>query len=205
MKNHPKNIKIENMNVILLNSIERGTALVSTFQGGYTKEWFFKLPVAFRSALDIKLTTRQLNNQKHQVWTQGTMFSFKQGDTFYDSFLAYSLPWGDALKVFSFCIQVDEAMPDRYEAVEANPIVRNGMRLNLILNQFHDGFVRFKILRSNRNELEEIAVHKSTQKEFLRLLQIGVFVSQNFDQIDLVNDIFDLGSNIVHLKKLNQF
>lgn len=187
----------QNLNVILLNSIERSSVLLSTFQGGYTKEWYFKLPPTFRSALDIKLTTRQIDNQKYEIWTQGNIYSFKQGDTFYDSLLAYSLTWEQALKVFKFNIQIEEAEPDRYEAIETSKIHSDGQEINLILNHHVDGFVRFKVYKSENGQLNLLDTVKCSQKEFIQLLQTGKLLQNHAGLLELSN----FTSNVSNIRR----
>jgi len=43
--------------------------------------WAFKVPYAFREALDIKYEQRVKNKAPYQVWTQGPLLSFKDGDS----------------------------------------------------------------------------------------------------------------------------
>lgn len=45
-------------------------------------DWFFKVPYAFREALDIKFEERKKDKKGYMVWTQGPILSFKDGDTF---------------------------------------------------------------------------------------------------------------------------
>jgi hypothetical protein len=42
--------------------------------------WAFKVPYAFRDALDIKYEERQKDKMSYMVWTQGPILSFKEGD-----------------------------------------------------------------------------------------------------------------------------
>ena len=45
-------------------------------------DWFFKVPYAFREALDLKFEERKKNKKGYMVWTQGPILSFKNGDFF---------------------------------------------------------------------------------------------------------------------------
>jgi hypothetical protein len=50
-------------------------------QGSLNNEsWAFKVPYAFREALDIKFEQRKKNKKPYMVWTQGPILSFKDGD-----------------------------------------------------------------------------------------------------------------------------
>lgn len=42
--------------------------------------WAFKVPYAFRDALDIKYEERKRNKQSYMVWTQGPLLRFRAGD-----------------------------------------------------------------------------------------------------------------------------
>ena len=42
--------------------------------------WAFKVPYAFREALDIKYEQRIKGKESHKIWTQGPILGFKEGD-----------------------------------------------------------------------------------------------------------------------------
>ena len=42
--------------------------------------WAFKVPYAFRDALDIKYEERKKDKKPYMVWTQGPLLSFNEGD-----------------------------------------------------------------------------------------------------------------------------
>lgn len=46
------------------------------------EDWYFKVPYAFREALDLKYEERKKNKKSYMVWTQGPILSFKDGDSF---------------------------------------------------------------------------------------------------------------------------
>ena len=46
------------------------------------KSWFFRVPYAFRDALDIKYEQRIKEKMPYMLWTQGPLLSFSSGDTF---------------------------------------------------------------------------------------------------------------------------
>jgi len=74
----------------------------------YPKEWSFCVPPCFNEALDIQQTERVIDGKKTLCWTQGTFFSFKQGDTLYDTPKAYEV-WSDALKHINTGLSVKAA------------------------------------------------------------------------------------------------
>ena len=47
--------------------------------------WFMCVPTCFNDALDIKQTQRIESKRKSLVWTQGSTFSFKEGDQLYNT------------------------------------------------------------------------------------------------------------------------
>jgi len=46
------------------------------------ENWYFKVPYAFREALDIKYEERKKDKKGYMIWTQGPILSFKDGDSF---------------------------------------------------------------------------------------------------------------------------
>jgi hypothetical protein len=71
--------------------------------------WFMCVPSCFNEALDIKQTERVTNGKKTICWTQGASFSFKPGDTIYDTPIAYEV-WSEALKHINICFSVNNAI-----------------------------------------------------------------------------------------------
>ena len=70
-----------------------------------------RIPDAFRGALDIQQTIR-VSAGKQLVWTQGSTFTFKVGDTLYDTPDAYQ-EWATALKKIRLCVAVKSASDAR--------------------------------------------------------------------------------------------
>ena len=46
--------------------------------------WAYRVPYAFRDALDIKYEQRIRDKQPYMVWTQGPILSFKEGDILFN-------------------------------------------------------------------------------------------------------------------------
>ena len=92
---------------------ERSPILIATFLDGYTVGWRFAVPEAFKDALDIKSTPRQIGNRSVNVITQGKLFNFNQGSILYDTRLAYDLEWGEALKHIKLSLQIEEVKPSQ--------------------------------------------------------------------------------------------
>lgn len=123
-----------------------------------TKEWFMCVPRFFNYALDIQLTERQQYKKKYYKWTQGSLFSFSRGDTFYDSQDGYK-PWDEALKKIFLCIQVEQARP-----VSFNPMGRDA------------GLITISFYAPNRERKKVIKVGNEvemTHDDFVEFLIFG--------------------------------
>jgi hypothetical protein len=70
------------------------------------------VPKCFNDALDIKKTARVENREEKLIWTQGSTFAFKVGDTIYDNESVYSLPWQEAVHKIHLTIQITEIKGD---------------------------------------------------------------------------------------------
>jgi hypothetical protein len=88
----------------------RLTELLKPAEATYAEGWFMCVGKCFNDPLDIRLTERTINGDKLRVWTQGGAFSFREGDTLYDTRDAYQ-EWSKALKSISLCVQVKQALP----------------------------------------------------------------------------------------------
>lgn len=121
--------------------------------------WYMCVPPCFNDALDIKQTERKKDKKKTLLWTQGSSFSFKTGDTLYDTPDAYEV-WGEALKTMGLCVQVETG-------TSADPVTDEGGR--------SAGSVTFSILRPNedRSKIVERCQHTMSQDDFVRFLILG--------------------------------
>ena len=79
----------------------RSTKLLKNPNSKTQKGWFIYVPPCFNDALDIKKTER-VGRENKLVWTQGSSFFFKRGDTLYDTPEAYRI-WSEALKSINYC------------------------------------------------------------------------------------------------------
>ena len=68
------------------------------------------VPSCFHEALDIKQTVRVIDGKKQLIWTQGSHFSFKQGDIIYDNPEAYQGAWSETINKIGFCVFVKSAI-----------------------------------------------------------------------------------------------
>jgi hypothetical protein len=121
----------------------------------FTEGWHVCLPKSFNDALDIKQTVLG----KELIWTQGSCFSFKQGDVIYDAEAAY-LEWTQAFKFISFCIQITSASDSTPQSAESprNP-----------------GAVNFTVYKPNKDKtgMEAVSFENMTHDEFVRFLIAG--------------------------------
>jgi len=137
----------------------RLTDLLRDPVGGTAEGWYMCVPSCFNDALDIKQTERVENKKKVLVWTQGSIFSFKSGDTVYDTPDAYKV-WSEALKTIGLCVQVKTGAGAA--AIEGKT---GGF----------PGSVTFLILTPNksRSKLVERGLHSMSQDDFVRFLISG--------------------------------
>jgi hypothetical protein len=169
MKNSSSAI-LERVLKLTEESLEKGkttrlTELLKSPQDDETSGWFMCVPSCFNNALDIRLTTRKINGKETRVWTQGSLFSFKAGDTLYDTSKAYS-EWGEALKHLSLCINVEQAT-DAIPAKKKSQQSENTQR--------DHGSIRFSVLISNnpKTALMKIDDFQMTQDDFVFFLIRG--------------------------------
>lgn len=127
----------------------------------YAKDWYIPVPEFFKPALDIQETERKIEGRKRLIWTQGSWFSFKLGDTLYDSPSAYQA-WPPGLDKVNLCINIQDAAP-------AVPATKKKPR--------DHGFVEFTLMTPDeeRTHLVEVENKTLTQDEFIRFLILGTF------------------------------
>jgi len=125
----------------------------------YSEGWYFSVPKALQSILDIKLTERTKDKITKIVWTQGSEFSFSEGHCLYDSHLNYE-QWSKDLNQFKVLLQVRNGSP----AIPGN--------------DRDSGKVRFEVWKPNENNsgFEKLGEKKLTQDEFVKLLIEGPII-----------------------------
>lgn len=114
-------------------------------------DWFMFCPPCFNDPLDLKETLKVGGKGREKTWTQGSMFSFKAGDTIYDTPAAY-LPWREALKTIKCCVSVEKA-------TDAAPGVA--------------GLVSYQRSVPKNGKLVFVATKETTQAGFVRFLITG--------------------------------
>ncbi len=136
----------------------RSITLDPEFKNGYSKNWHFCLPEAYKNELDIKYTERKVDKKTVYQWTQGPFFCFSEGHIIYDTAKAY-FPWNEALQhIVRFC-----------EVIHGTP--------NMIDDQktFIHGQVFFAIYKPNneKNGVIKEGSYKMTQNNFVEFLKTG--------------------------------
>jgi hypothetical protein len=175
---------------------ERTRVLNPIFVDGYADNWYFAVPEAFRDALDIKWTTISEDLVQTEFWTQGSNYSFKAGDTLYDTRFAYEkspgvpMPWGEALKVMKYCVKVISASPaavvvtKEFETAGPVPYLEDKSlkdepaTIQYQRTRMSWGHVRFEVWKPNSTaqSVELIEVKETTQELFVSYLQTGIFL-----------------------------
>jgi len=109
-------------------------------------DWYFKVPYAFREALDLKYEERKKNKKGYMVWTQGPVLSFKDGDSF-------------TAKDNKTAVQVQFSNPMGWDSAK---------------DEMYQGSVVFDEFTINNNQFSKIKQHSCSQMEFLKTLISGV-------------------------------
>jgi hypothetical protein len=138
---------------------DRFVELLRDAESESSQGWFMHVPKRFNAALDIRETERVERGVKRVVWTQGAMFSFKQGDLIYDTADGY-LVWSAALQHIKICLSVTSA-------AEVTAPQQGAPRI--------PGSVGFDVFVPNqdRTAVVRAATGNLTQDGFVRLLISG--------------------------------
>jgi hypothetical protein len=169
---------------------ERSRILNPIFVDGYADNWHFAVPEAFKDALDIKWTAISRDKVITQALTQGSNYSFKEGDLLYDNRHAYEKPWGEAIASMKFCVKVIGATPATVvvskEIETSQPVVyiedktiqEAPRMIRYERTRMEWGHVRFEVYKPSATEkkVELIEVKETTQELFVYYLQTGEFM-----------------------------
>lgn len=128
-------------------------------EADYSQGWHICVPKCFNVALDIQLTERKVNGKAILTWTQGSKFSFQEGDVLYNTIEA-SQEWSQALRRLKYCVRI-------LSASDAIPAQKNNPR--------NPGLVKFKIQVPDEKMkfLIEHNEYSMTQDEFVSYLIQG--------------------------------
>lgn len=151
------------------NRTKRSEDLIAKFSDGYAENWFMAIGEQFKNELDIKKTKRKKNSEFIGVWTQGTSYSFAEGQVFYDTPKGYSI-WSEALGKIIFTCKILKA------EAKTNTAKHKGA---------HEGFVEFALykINSEKTNIVEIGIHKMTQDDFVIFLHTGKIDGTKIDLI----------------------
>ena len=160
---------------VFVTKEERSRELIADFSTGYASGWKFAVRPCNYADLDIM--------RQGRILTQGELYNFVRGEIFYDTPAAYEVPWGDALRVIKYSVQVNSSTPSYGEPVvtwEGKRFVRR--------NVPNYGLIEFTIYTPNAEctRLEQWKSCVSWQNEFVKLLKRGSFVDINGEVIELV-------------------
>ena len=134
------------------------------------------VPPFFFNAVDIKQTERRIDGVNRLVWTQGTSFSFKLGDSLYN-------------QAYSYCPSFKSRSPNSQKICFQVKSARESVPARI--NQPRDrGQVTFDILVERKEEdIPFIWRHLTTktlsQDEFLRMLITGPANEDLLDEASL--------------------
>lgn len=147
--------------------------LIADFSKGYADDWKFIVRPCNYEALNIK----------QGIKTQGKLYNFQCGYTFYDTQKAYEGQWRDSLRKIELCLQIDTATPSNalsYVKYEGARYERH--------NQLIYGLVEFTVYKPNeaRTRLEKYQSYECRQDEFVALLKTGTFADINGELIELL-------------------
>jgi hypothetical protein len=158
---------------------KRSHALIANFVDGFALGWTMAVPESFKEALDIKLTPRILAGKKEMIWTQGPIYNFHEGDTFYDTKLAYK-KWREALKHFKLCVQV--------HSVSSSGYVTDETKTDGLVVKY--GSLIFKVYRPDEEKtaVKECEVIECVQDDFVTFLQTGIIRTNEKKQLNLYGE-----------------
>ena len=170
---------------------ERSRELIADFSKGYADGWKFIVRRCHYESLDIKWQEvlaegekRGANSKKVKVLTQGNLYNFQRGYSFFDTMEAYETIWGEALKKIKYMLQIDYAKESLvFPVVEwnGNRFVRKKVPdQGLIQFSLHSPQIVDGVLR-----LMPITSYVCSPDEFVSLLKTGSFVDNDGEIITL--------------------
>ena len=111
------------------------------------ESWAFRVPYAFRDALDIKYEERRKEKTPYMVWTQGPILSFKEGDLIY-------------AKDDCRAVQIRFASRMAWDAQK---------------EEMYQGSVAYSEYVVSGGSFSKLKEHECTQMQFLELLMFGKY------------------------------
>jgi len=153
---------------------KRSEQLIANFVNGFATDWHMAVPESYKQELDIRLTPRikKTDNGKYkeEVYTQGHLYNFKEGQIFFDSAKAYDI-WKDSLSSFRLACKIMNAEPVSFSTASDVEFKKT----------LSDGFVEYKLYKPNdkHDSVIEIGTFSSSQKEFVNFLKFGTTGTKN--------------------------
>lgn len=117
----------------------------------HNDSWAFKVPYAFRDALDIKFEERIKDKEPYMVWTQGPILNFKEGDMLHSK---------DGVRA----VQILSAAPMGWDSKEA---------------KMNEGAVFYSEYAVAKNSFLKLRDRNCTQMQFLQMLIHGTYDDLN--------------------------
>lgn len=147
--------------------------LIADFSEGYADDWRFIVRPCNYEALNIKQGSK----------TQGKLYNFQCGYTFYDTLAAYDGEWRNSLAKLEMCLQIDSST----ESYGVSFVEYDGKRY-VRRNQPIYGQVTFTVYKPNeqKTRLEKSHSYECRQDEFVTLLKTGSFADTNGELIKLL-------------------
>lgn len=161
---------------------KRDLKLIADFKDGYIQDWYFKLPEAFKDALDIQFTERTIDKKKKKFWTQGKCYAFNNGDVVYNRIINRNETWRTTL-LFSelIALQIISASPATLEKITEE--VKGKEKVKHY--EYHEGEVEFKVLKPNSDKtaLQIVKILKCSQVQFVEILKNGLHIFETLNEL----------------------
>lgn len=152
---------------------ERLETLMADFSKGYADGWAFVVRPCNYEALDIKWLPKTVKKKTFLQLTQGDVYNFSEGSVFYDTPIAYEVPWGVALNSINCSLQITKT----FSSYTIPCVYVNDIHILERTDKPVYGEVYFDVFRPNADKTKEerVAGFSCKQDEFLKLLQTGIF------------------------------
>ena len=156
---------------------ERSETLMADFSKGYAAGWSFVVRPCNYESLDIKWMPKTVKKETFSQLTQGDVYNFSEGSVFYDTPIAYEVPWGIALQSIYCSLQITKTISSYtipFVYVNESGILER-------TDKPVYGEVYFDVFRpdSAKKKEQRVARFSCKQNEFLKLLQTGIFLDSD--------------------------
>ena len=181
---------------LVSRKVERSEHLIAKFVDGYAAGWEFAVPDVFKECLDIKKTTKTIDKKTFQIVTQGIVYNFGEGNTFYNNKLAYD-NWLEFLKGKNpIAIQVEFCSSSGYKTKNTKTTITSPIEikdnsknktvksLKIQEQSIDKGYIKIQIYKPNKekNKILKDRILEMTVFDFVSLLQNGKFYDKDLKQ-----------------------